>query len=63
MNGVELIKWTRDFMSSHNVSEKDMPRFGFRAQQFWDLPPQTIRDIFDLGVKSDDVIEKVIEVK
>ena len=38
-----------------------MPHFAFRAQQFWELPPDQIREIFDLGVKSEDVIEKVVK--
>ena len=50
-------------MSQNNVSASDMPRFTFRSQQFWDLPPETIQEIFDLGVKSENVIEKVTEAK
>ena len=38
-----------------------MPHFAFRAQQFWELPPETIREVFDLGVKLEDIIEKVIK--
>ena len=38
-----------------------MPHFAFRAQKFWDLSPDQIREVFDLGIKSDDVIEKVIK--
>jgi hypothetical protein len=60
MNGVDLIKWTQAFMKSKNVSEDDMPHFAFRGQQFWDLPPEKVREIFELGVKSRDIIEKVI---
>jgi hypothetical protein len=29
-----------------------MPRFAFRAEPFWDLPPETVREILDLGVKT-----------
>ena len=38
-----------------------MPHFAFRAHKFWDLPPDQIREVFDLGIKSEDVIEKVIK--
>lgn len=31
MNGVELIKWTREFLQSHGLDEEAMPRFAFRA--------------------------------
>ena len=63
MNGIELINWTRSFLSHKKVSEDDMPKFAFRAQQFYELSPETIRAIFDLGVKSEDVIEKIIDAK
>ena len=63
MNGIELINWTRNFLSHKKVSEEDMPRFAFRAQQFWDLSPETIREIFDMGIKTEDIIEKVIDKK
>jgi hypothetical protein len=35
-----------------------MPRFAFKAQLFWELPPETVREILDLGVKTEDVIDK-----
>jgi hypothetical protein len=38
-----------------------MPHFAFRAQQFWELAPEQIKEIFDLGVKSEDVIEKLLK--
>ena len=59
MNGIELIKWTREFLDSKGVEMEEMPKFAFRAQQFWELSPGTIQEIFDLGIKSEDVIEKV----
>jgi hypothetical protein len=61
LNGVELIKWTQEYLRQQGVDSDDMPHFAFRAQQFWELPPETIREVFDLGVKSEDVIEKVIK--
>lgn len=61
MNGVELIKWTKTFFSSKGVPDEELPRFAFRGQQFWDLPPEKVREIFELGVKSRDIIEKVIK--
>ena len=61
MDGVELIKWTRDYLKKKRVAPEDMPHFAFRAQQFWELPPDQIREVFDLGVKSEDVIEKLVK--
>ena len=40
-----------------------MPRFAFRAVQFWELSPEEIREIYDMGVKMEDVIEKVVDKK
>ena len=59
MNGVELIKWAREYLTAKDVPPEEMPKFAFRAQQFWELSAQTIQEIFDLGIKSEDVIEKV----
>lgn len=61
MNGIELIKWTQKFLKGKGVSSEDMPVFAFRGQTFWDLPPEKVREIFELGVKSRDIIEKVIK--
>ena len=32
MDGVELIKWTRDYLKKKRVAPEDMPHFAFRAQ-------------------------------
>jgi hypothetical protein len=31
MNGIELIKWTRDYLKSKGVKPEDFPKFAFRA--------------------------------
>lgn len=61
LTGVELIKWTREYLRKKGTLPEDMPSFAFRAQQFWELPPDEIREVFDLGIKSEDVIEKVVK--
>jgi len=61
MDGIELIKWTKEYMQKKRVEPANMPHFAFRAQQFWELPPEQIRKVFDLGIKSEDVIEKVVK--
>ena len=61
MDGVELIKWTQEYCKKKKINPQDMPHFAFRAQQFWELPPDQIRQVFDLGVKSEDVIEKLVK--
>ena len=30
MNGLKLIRWTKDFLLSKNVKPEDLPRFAFR---------------------------------
>jgi CheY-like chemotaxis protein len=32
MDGVELIKWTREYLKKKRVEPEDMPHFAFRAQ-------------------------------
>jgi CheY-like chemotaxis protein len=59
LNGIELINIVTKFLESKGVPTEDMPRFAFRAQQFWELSSDIIREIFDLGIKSEDIIEKV----
>lgn len=59
MNGIDLIKWTRKYLADKGVDPEDMPLFTFRAQQMWELSPDIIQEIFDLGIKSADVFEKV----
>ena len=61
MDGVELIKWTQDYFKKKKIKPQEMPHFAFRAKQFWELPPDQIRQVFDLGVKSEDVIEKLVK--
>ena len=31
LNGVELIKWTKEYLSEQGVPPEDMPKFAFRA--------------------------------
>ena len=59
MNGIELIKKITQFLEKNKVEKEDMPRFAFKAQQFWELPPETIKQVFELGIKQEDIIEKV----
>jgi len=59
MNGIDVVKQTRDFLTSKGVQPDEMPRFAFRAQQFWDLPPESVREILKHGFKMDDIFEKV----
>ena len=63
MLGDELIRWTRQYLSAKGVSEDEMPHFAFRAQQFWDLPPEKVKDILDMGIKTDEILEKVTRKK
>jgi CheY-like chemotaxis protein len=42
MNGIELIKWIKFYLNSKGVAPEDMPKFAFRAQQFWELSPGLI---------------------
>ena len=58
MTGTELIKQVKRFLGGENVKDSKMPRFAFKAQLFWELPPETVREILDLGVKTEDVIDK-----
>lgn len=41
------------------MSDQEMPRFAFRAQQFYELPPEEVKRLQDLGIKTDDVLEKI----
>jgi hypothetical protein len=59
MTGSELIKQTKNFLVSFNTPSQSIPRFAFKASKFWDLPANTIDEIFSLGVKSQDVIEQL----
>lgn len=59
MTGDELIVWTRQFLSENGVSDREMPRFAFRAQQYYELPPEEVKRLQDLGIKTDDVLEKI----
>ena len=59
LNGIELMKWTKASLEGKEVPPENMPKFAFRAQPFWELSSDIIREIFDLGVKSEDVIEKI----
>jgi len=36
-----------------------MPHFAFRAQQFYELEPQVAAKLLALGVKTEDVLEKI----
>ena len=57
MSGVELIKWTHHFFEEKCCSSEDFPKFAFRAKQFYELPSETINEIFSLGVKKEDILE------
>jgi hypothetical protein len=46
-------------MQSRGVDEENAPRFAFRAQQFFELPLQTINEIYSLGVKQEDILDQV----
>lgn len=59
MNATRLITDTQQYMKEHRVANEDKPRFAFRAEKFWELTPEQIEEVFALGVKSDDVIEKM----
>ena len=61
LNGVELIKWTREYLKKKGVDPTEMPQFAFRAQQFWELSPESVSEVFSLGIKSEDVIEKMVK--
>jgi hypothetical protein len=61
MNGIEVINWVRDYLRNKGVEQDDMPRFAFRGQHFFELPPETIQQIFELGIKPEDVIEKMVK--
>ena len=63
MGAVELIKWTHEYLKEKGVSDDNMPHFAFRAQQFWDLSPEKIKEVFELGIKSEDILEKVTKAK
>jgi hypothetical protein len=43
LNGVELINCTKEYLSEQGVSPEDMPKFAFRAAQFWELSAETIQ--------------------
>jgi hypothetical protein len=59
MTGSELIKETKNFLLSYNAPSQSMPKFAFKATKFWEMPANTIDEIFSLGVKSQDVIEQL----
>lgn len=61
--GDELITWTKTYLSEQGVGEDEMPHFAFRAQQFYSLPPEKIKDIFDMGIKTDQILEKITRKK
>ena len=61
MNGIEVINWVRDYLRKKGVETEDLPRFAFRGEKFYELPSETIQQIFELGVKSEDVIEKIVK--
>jgi CheY-like chemotaxis protein len=62
MNGIQLIRWTRDYFLNHAIPFKELPVFAFRAQQFYELAPDIIAQLNEYGVKNQDVIEKITNV-
>ena len=63
MNGLQLIRWTRDYFLNHSIPYSEMPVFAFRAEQFYELPPDIIAELNSFGVKNEDVIQKITNVK
>ena len=45
MNGLELIRWTKDYFTNKGILEDQLPKFVFRAQQFWELPADIITQL------------------
>jgi CheY-like chemotaxis protein len=52
MNGLQLIRWTRDYFLNHAIPFSELPVFAFRAQQFYELPPDIIAELNGLGLKN-----------
>jgi CheY-like chemotaxis protein len=52
MNGLQLIRWTRDYFLNHAIPFSELPVFAFRAQQFYELPPDIIAELNGFGVKN-----------
>jgi hypothetical protein len=63
MNGLQLIRWTRDYFLNHQIPFTELPVFAFRSQQFYELTPDIISQLNELGVRSHDIIEKITEKK
>lgn len=63
MNGLQLIRWVRDYFVNHAIPLRELPVFAFRSQQFAELSPGIINQLSEYGVKSEDVIDKIINVK
>jgi CheY-like chemotaxis protein len=45
MNGLQLIRWTRDYFWNHAIPFNELPVFAFRAQQFSELTPNIISEL------------------
>ena len=60
MNGIDVINWIRDFLRTKGVEPEEMPRFAFRGQQFYELPSEIIEQVFKMGFKAEDIIERVV---
>ena len=63
MNGIQLIRWVRDYFLNHAIPFKELPVFAFRVQQFYELAPDIIAQLNELGVKKEEVIDKITNVK
>ena len=63
MNGLQLIRWTRDYFLNHSIPFNELPVFAFRAQEFYELSPDVIAQLIEYEVKSEDVIQKITNVR
>ena len=63
MNGLEVLKWTREFMADLNITAEEMPQFGFRANKFGELKPEERLEITQLGVELFDTIKDASQMK
>ncbi len=59
INGPTLIKLTRLFLESKEVSLDNMPVFAFKGLNFMELMAQESQEIYDLGIKPIDIVDRL----
>ena len=59
MNGLDLIRWTQVFFESKDVRLELQPKFVFRARNFFSLDINTRKELTEVGIDANHVLEMV----